>query len=222
MTDSACKQRGLTLLELLIAITLLSFLLVILFGGLFLASRSWDAGSQRAQQGDEVRLVSQVVRRMLRQVVPVLAQDATGAHLTFQGEARSLTFTAPLPAQLGPGGLCLISLTLTPQQRDLELRISYQLYRPEPNPSGAVDKSDSRVLLEHVAGGRFSYFGSPDGQQPPAWLDQWDAPLRMPQLLRLQLATAEGEWPELTAEIKNSVYSSLFSALPSRGITPRR
>ena len=38
------RQGGFTLLELLIAITLLGLILVLLFGGLRLGMRSWDAG----------------------------------------------------------------------------------------------------------------------------------------------------------------------------------
>jgi general secretion pathway protein J len=213
------RQRGLTLLELLIAITLLTLLLTILFGGLFLANRSWDAGTARADRGDEVRLVSQVLRRMLRQIVPVVAQDQTGAHLTFRGEAQSLTFTAPLPAQLGPGGLDEISIEFAPQQRDLDLRMSYRLYRPDT--SGTDQRSESRILVEHVTQGRFSYFGSLDGQQAPTWTDRWESPLRIPQLIRVEIATADGEWPDLTTEIKNNVYSAFVSVFPGRGIAPR-
>jgi general secretion pathway protein J len=213
------RQRGLTLLELLIAITLLTFLLVILFGGLFLANRSWDAGTARAERGDEVRLVSQVLRRTLRQIVPVVAQDQTGAHLVFQGEARSVTFTAPLPAQLGPGGLYVITIEFVPEQRDLDLRMSYRLYRPDT--ADADQGSDHRILAEHVTEGRFSYFGSVDGQQAPAWTDRWESPLRMPQLIRVEITTAAEEWPELTTAIENNVYSAFINAFPGRGIVPQ-
>ena len=45
-------QRGFTLVEVLIAISLLGLMLVILFGGLRLGGRSWDAIEQRTGRAE--------------------------------------------------------------------------------------------------------------------------------------------------------------------------
>jgi general secretion pathway protein J len=211
-------QGGLTLLELLVAITLLALLLVVLFGGLFLASRSWDAGSRRAEAGDEIRLVNRIVQRMLQQIVPVIAQDSSGAHLAFSGEPHAVTFTAPLPAQLGPGGLYVISLEFVPDRAGLSLRMSYRIYRPD---SGSAQEAATRILAEGIDKGAFSYYGSPDGQRPPTWVEHWDSALRMPQLVRLAVAAPDRMWPVLTAEIKNNTYSAFTSAFPSNSPLPQ-
>ena len=216
MAGQPTKQEGLTLLELLISMTLMSLILVLLFGGLRLANRSWDAGQSRAEETTEVRLVTDLLRRTLRQLTPTLAQDVTGAHLAFEGAAQSLTFTGPLPAHLGPGGIYVITLTLTGSGEAGQLRLSAHPYRPEPR-DGAAEPDTETVVRE----GAFTYFGSPDPTRPPGWSDRWDSPLRLPQLIRLRLTTASLAWPELTVSVKNDVYSSFNRLFPGQGPVPQ-
>lgn len=221
MAAKPTKQEGLTLLELLISMTLMSLILILLFGGLRLANRSWDAGQARAEETTEVRLVTRLLRRTLRQLVPTIVQDTMGAHLAFEGMGQSLTFTAPLPAHLGPGGLYVITLSLNESGDAGQLRLVAHPYRPESNSDAAGPGTETVVLVEGVQEGAFTYFGSPDPTQPPAWSDRWDSPLRLPQLVRLRLTTGSLAWPELTVALKNDVYSSFNRLFPGQDPVPQ-
>ena len=57
------QQAGFTLLELLIAMTLLGMILVLLFGGLRLGVRSWDASQKQVDSLNSVRSLESFLRR---------------------------------------------------------------------------------------------------------------------------------------------------------------
>ncbi len=111
------NQTGFTLLELLIAMALMSLVLVMLYGGLRLGMRSWDAGEQRAESVNEVRLIEDFIRRQLRQSMTVYREDPEqGQAVVFEGQADSLTFVAPLLSYLGMGGLYVIQFDVVQNQ----------------------------------------------------------------------------------------------------------
>ena len=56
-THAPQTQRGFTLLELLISLTLLGLILVLLFGGLRLSVRSWDSVQRQVDNLNSVRSV---------------------------------------------------------------------------------------------------------------------------------------------------------------------
>ena len=58
----ATGERGFTLLELLISMSLLGLLMLGLFGGLRLGARVWEAGDQ--QSADRIRV--EAVQRFIR------------------------------------------------------------------------------------------------------------------------------------------------------------
>ena len=102
------RQRGFTLLELLIAMTLMGLVLGLLYGGLRLGARSWDAGEQRAERINEMQAVHDFIRRQIRQSLEVFRNTRQGRVLAFQGESRRLLIVAPMFEYLGQGGLYYI------------------------------------------------------------------------------------------------------------------
>lgn len=98
------KQRGFTLIELLIAMTLLAFILTLLFAGLRLGSRSWDAAELRTGESERLRVAHGVIRNELAQAYPMKWRNVVDAGIAFSGEADAVRFVAPLPVRIGEGG----------------------------------------------------------------------------------------------------------------------
>ena len=85
--------------------SLIGLILVILFSGLRLATRSWDAGEQRAEAVSVMRLVQGLIRRELRQTRALYYNDEDkGRILAFQGESENVYFVAPMLTYLDVGG----------------------------------------------------------------------------------------------------------------------
>ena len=62
---SGQRNRGFTLVELLIALALFALMSAVLFGSLRLAGRSTDAGDEKAQASSGMRLASEFLRTQL-------------------------------------------------------------------------------------------------------------------------------------------------------------
>lgn len=197
-------QRGLTLLEMLIALVLMSLLLVLLFGGLRLASRSWDAGSGYTDRVAQMQLVENFLRRRIAEVFPYrLRTNPNRPNAVFLGYGAGshvLQFVAPMPAAGARGGLYVLRIGVAPGKHGQAL----MLWRAPLGASQAGDSVDSPVnapvvLADRVAGVEFAYFGAPAGTNaPPAWHSEWPDPTQPPRLVRMRLTLADGsKWPDL-------------------------
>ena len=203
--DRARDQcRGFTLVELLVAITLLGLISLVLFGGLRFGTRAWEAGNAAAERFAEIEVVQSLVRRQIAQVTaPKLPGKKAPKTAAFVGEPDRISFVAPAFGWVGIGGLYRFELALKDAKAGQELELSWRLYRPdeaaefdrEPNETGG-----RRVLLEGIEQVVFDYYGSPDEIQTAEWQDRWDEAARLPSVVSLKIEFAEGDprsWPEL-------------------------
>jgi general secretion pathway protein J len=206
------RQSGFTLLELLISITLLGLILVLLFGGLRLGVRSWDAAQLQVDGINAVRSVESLLRRQITSAHPYRWKSVPGQRLAFLGERNKISFVAPIPARIGGGGLSAISFEF--EQADQRMRL---LWRVLPVTRQMQDFSElaqapAVVLaafdLDGVQDIRLGYFGSDAAGAPPRWLDRWENSMSLPLLIRLQFKMAQGaDWsgfvvaPLLSSEV---------------------
>lgn len=192
---------GFTLLELLISITLLGFILVLLFGGLRLGVRSWDAVQQKVDVLNSVRSIESFLRREMEMTHPYRWKGALGQPLAFLGERHKISFVAQLPGRIGTGGLYAVSLEL--EQNAVGQRL---VWRHTPITSTMRDFSVLTQASEMVLASSelnsiddiwLTYFGSAGDSTVPTWMDRWDSKTSLPALIRIQVKFATGaEWPD--------------------------
>lgn len=198
MTINQRRAGGFTLLEMLIAMTLLGFILALLFGGLRLGSRSWDAGEARSTNSTHLALVQGFLRRELSQVHPFRWKKKVDTELAFEGESAKLRFVAPVSARLGPGGLYLISLELVTDKEGSQLVMKRVIPEPDSTDFSALDSAENVVLAEHVESISFAYFGVETKEAEPQWADKWDSPKFLPYMIRMKVKFSNGrDWPDL-------------------------
>lgn len=192
---------GFTLLEMLIAMTLLGFILALLFGALRLGSRSWDAGELRASNNTHLALLQGFLRRELSQTTPYFWKKKTDASMAFAGEPSRLRMVAPLVAHLGHGGLYLLSFELAESNTGRQLIMRRVIPTAGSTDFSALDQAEKLVLAEQVESLSFAYYGAPDTNTDPAWLERWEnvgTPQRLPYLIRLRVTFSNGRrWPDL-------------------------
>ncbi len=196
--------RGFTLLELLIGMTLLGFILALLFGGFRLAANSWDAVETRIERTNDEQLARALVRRLLAQMQPVHWKKALNVPIAFIGEQGVLRALAPLTGQAGAGGLRLIELGREDEEATatdkgllrLVLRQAPVRYDVENFASGLGD-AKSYLVLGNLDAVEFSYFGPEKRGEPPRWQDAWTNQEQLPQLVRVRLKSREGGWSDL-------------------------
>lgn len=198
------RRGGFTLLEMLIGMTLLGFILALLFSALRLGSRSWDAGELRAGQTTHLALLQGFLRREMSQVTPYTWKKKADSPLAFAGEPNRLRMVAPLVARLGPGGLYMLSFERL-DSRDGKQAGTLIMRRAIPNADSTdfapLEQGEAVVLAEGVEAVSFSYYGAADKNAEPAWTDRWEnvgTPARLPYLIRMSVKFGNGRsWPDL-------------------------
>jgi general secretion pathway protein J len=194
-------QKGFTLLELLISITLLGMILVLLFGGLRLGVRSWDAVQLQVDNLNTVRSVESFLRREMAMTQPYRWKTGTGQRLAFLGERSKINFVAQLPARIGGGGLYAVSLEIEHSGKGKRLVWRHLPLNPLVQDFTAVSEAPEIVLagaeLNAVDDIWLTYFGRATDNAAPVWMDRWESDTRLPMLIRIQVRFANGsDWPD--------------------------
>lgn len=208
------RQRGFTLLELLIAMTLLGLILVLLFGGLRLGVRSWDGAQRQVDNMNSVRSLENFLRREMSQASPYRWHSGTGQRLAFVGERNRLSFVAPMPSRVGGGGLYVVSIELDQTGKTRRMVWKYLPVSTQMQDFSALAQAPEMVLaaaeLADVEDIWLSYFGSESDSAEPRWFERWDNSARLPLLIRMQVRLGKGgTWPDF-------VVAPMLSSEPAR------
>ena len=198
---------GFTLVELLVALTLVGLISVALFGGFRFGTRAWEAGTARTERLDELQVVQSFLRgRISQALVPGRESDDGEPKGLLVGGGTALTFTAPWLTSLNLGGLYVFKLSWQDDGEGGELLLQWEpLGGPWNTIPGEEPDPGERVLLKGVETAALSYYGVQKRGEDAAWYDSWeDSPL-LPQLISLELTFAEDSkryWPKLVVALQ--------------------
>jgi len=178
--------RGFTLIELVLALTIVALMITMLFAGLRVGLRAWQRGEARAVTLQHGRSVTQILEDTLGGIAPYLGlQDETTQTpvLFFKGEPEKIAFVTLAPPMPFPTPMAFVAITLSidgGQSPGLAIR---QKALPNFDPFETV----APILADPVITGvKFRYLR--DGG---TWEESWDAVLEraLPQAVEVTLAT---------------------------------
>lgn len=191
-------EEGFTLLELLIAMTLLGLLMALLFGGLRFGARAWEHSEAHTTGMDDVRLAQAFIRSEIEQAYPLLVlTDPIHPHMDFEGGTEALVFLAPAPTSIAAAGRARIDLRVVDRGSRSMLVVRA---RPELAWDDDRDAIHEESLLAGVRSLRFSYFGSDSPGASRQWQERWTNRFRLPELIRVAVEFGPGDtrvWPTL-------------------------
>ena len=201
----AGRAAGFTLVELLLALTLMSMLLALAYGGLRAATRATDRGQTVLEDGSRIRMAHQFVHRQLNQLLPLaFAGSRDGSERTvFVGEAQRIRYVAPMPGYLGFGGPQVQELSIVPGENGLELVLSHALLQDFEE-----ERLNDRLpipLLGDIESAGFSFLGEDENGELTGWLPAWEDGTILPNSIALDVEFREEvyiRWPLLTASVR--------------------
>jgi len=188
---------GFTLVELLIALTLLGLLTTLIFGGLRLAARAWAKVDDRAAEAGDLWAVEDVLRHAITAAYPAFASaDLTDRTIAFDGDSDTLALLAPLPQAIGAGIMAQMRFFLAGDERSRALVMGWRLDLPSADTGAPLPESRVK-LLGHVRSIQFEYFGAAAEGGEPTWQGQWSGRDRLPDLVRIHLERDRPSLPDL-------------------------
>jgi general secretion pathway protein J len=191
------RNRGFTLVEILVVMSLLSVIMLALGSALRTLAQTEERIDQRLARADEMRVAVGFMRSTLERVSArkVVAPPPGTTGVLFAAATDSVAWIGVMPARYGAGGRYFFRLGLEAVDTDRALVIRFMPWTDTPNfPDWA--RAESRVLVRHVTGLTIRF---QDGQpSPPQWSVDWTANDRLPDQLQLEIQTASGAWPAVT------------------------
>lgn len=202
------RSQGFTLIEILIALVLLSMILLLLFSSLFTATKYWTIGENKIEKNDEVRLISTFIRKQVTQTIPLLWVDSGKRKLLFQGQRNELFFISTLPSHRGGGGVHSLRLKVMQIDDGSQLGMTYSLLTPDIIPFTANPDSQERfvTIANNIDSINLSYYGKEKNDEEPRWFDVWKNNDLLPQLVRIKIISLDENviWPVIEIPIKAS------------------
>lgn len=177
------RERGLTLIELLLSIALLSILTAFLAGGISLSRRAFEADQASANDG-ELRATVQALSGLIGSAVPV--QVRTGgqaATLAFEGHADALTFVGLSDGRGLRGGLYRIAIRRSGQS----IFANFKSWSAMTPPQAA-----DVTMLDGIRDIRLRYYGNPKQTGVPRWYDNWENAENLPDLVSMRIDREAG------------------------------
>jgi general secretion pathway protein J len=187
-------SSGFTLVEMVVALTILGLISVALVGGMRFGTAVWRSSAQQVSAGEQVRGAQEFLRRTLAAAYPILehsSNDPTSpAVLAFEGErARLRAATMPAKAM----GLQTLSLSADTDEHGLALVA-------ELTSRGAPGDGRRETVMANLRGVEFAFLTPAASGQPAKWEPTWTGRSRLPELIRIRLTFPDGDtrrWPDL-------------------------
>ena len=200
-----CGGRGFTLVEVLIALALLSLLMLVLSGALRAMGQVEARVDQRVEAADDYRLATQLLGDVLGRVSawrhPVLQAGSAAQAPFFEATPGALAWVGIMPARYGLGGRHYLRLALEPGEGGSQLVLRYAPWTGAATFS-AWAQAQRLVLAAPATALTLSYLEPASGQ----WSALWPPPgmpasalpaSLLPAAVAIQVEGPEPAWPPL-------------------------
>lgn len=198
MTSASARQRGFTLIEVLLATMLLAAGLTLGFATLRAAGAATERGEAMAARNERMRAVSEFLRSRIggAQGIVFNLDQATGQAQRFVGDARSMRFVADLPDYLGRGGPHLHELSIDGRESGQALQVDFRMVVAGQTLS-TPNQRPPEPLADGLRSLQFAYRTNTQDGKLGIWQPQWDYPESLPLQVRVLIADTRGPWPAL-------------------------
>ena len=195
-------SKGFTLLELIIALTIVAVIVVIIFGALRIGIRAWEKGEKDVASRQRQRIVLDLVRRQLTStsVSNVWGRDQQLASL--KGDGKSIAFVSRIPMTPGNSFGTVYVLYAVKQEKGGEKEHLVFFEKPVALPdkktgAGNPDEGDFSELIAGMKSIVFEYLKDRPDEKTSLWQQSWDPAVDkgVPRAVRITLRENDEKAP---------------------------
>jgi len=196
------REGGFTLLEVLLAVTLLALLIAGAYSGIHASANAMRAGEAAIDRTDRLRTAQEFLRHQVSRILPLAfaQKEADGTTYVFEGRDHYMRFVAPMPGYLSRGGPYVQTLELVRGSDGLQLQFRDAMLNGFDVDKANTDNSEPVVLLDRIRDGRFEYRTLDEQGHLANWSSNWPDPAVTPIMVRIELTMQPGvqiPWPTL-------------------------
>jgi len=200
------NDSGLTIVEIILAMSFTAVIIVILFAALRLGHKAQEKGEIRADDSQKVRVVTERLQWLVRGAYPYILAKAGKPMLFFRGKSDSIGLVTSSIDKHGKGpedsaGLKWVSLFTDSEG----LKVTEKVYFLEDVFEDRGGKT--YVLDPEVTKIEFGYYDLPEDEDSGEWVSEWDEENKpyLPTAVRMRITyTRNGlraEMPEMIIAI---------------------
>ncbi len=228
------KIYGFTLVEVMVTLTILGFILLIVFGVFRLALSSWQKGEEVQEADQQIRMVEQFLLRQIKSAFPYKfpSSKAEGDYLFFEGTPQRLRFISTYSLKFKRSeGLVLVTYEVRPQNGQGTLFLAEEKVLNKDLLVNSYDPESALPLMKYISGAYFEYYQEEDSFKgiKEEWLNDWSGKEKgaLPTAVRFRFKyekdREKGQPPEvqLIMHIPASRWEDIRT-IPGRRIIPQR
>jgi general secretion pathway protein J len=168
---------GFTLLELIIALSILSMVIVLIGRGFHLGINAWEKGESETRWTQRLRVLSGLMSQQLKSAYPYMVEIDDEKVILFKGETDSVLFVTTLADSLY-GGFKWVRYSFSEETL---------MYRegllPDKELTGEIS-GDDEIMDTNIEEVKFEYY-SPEEEE---WKESWDFGEDLPGAVRVKIS----------------------------------
>lgn len=207
MKNLTSFQSGLTLIELLISLVIISIVVTLCANGFTFGSKVWAKVDNHQHHLDEVASAQRLLRKVLSESVFYPVEEDKTNNKYFEGDENKMLFLAPSP-QYGLDDYLYI-YEIFKQKENGSYNLSIRYLPANSYFSGKARFANRSVkLIKNVKDIKFEYFGLSQRTGALSWYNNWLGQSALPSKVSITIETLSDsvEWPPLIVETKYGDY----------------
>ena len=193
MTLIKHSQKGMTLIEVMIAATLMATIAVLSASSLRLALNAWGKTKQQDNHFAEFQNAEAFLRRQLEQAKELSLTSRGITKKSFLGDRKSIKFVSRLRIGSAGAGLYLTEFRIKEHNSEISLIFSYHIWREDKWDSNITteipEKAKTVELLNKIQKADFKYYGKGTHNED-RWYENWNNLNQMPKLVKFRIKMA--------------------------------
>ncbi|MCF6317762.1 MAG: prepilin-type N-terminal cleavage/methylation domain-containing protein [Proteobacteria bacterium] len=201
MIKSHKQQSGFTLLEIIVVMTMLSLIMVMVYGAINTSRTMAAKGLTRIDASNEVRVVQQLIRRQISRILPMAFKEEDDTFVIFAGDEQHIMYVSPMPGYLGKGGPHVQLIEIVNAKGGKILQFSHWLLNDSLEEDSFTDSDQEPVvLLENIKSAEFSFVKLDEEGEMGDWENTWEESENTPLMVRLDVDMGRNAlmpWPAM-------------------------